>query len=198
MRERIFRDIASFFDRGYLSVDLGQPDGFRECQCADCEALHGTGKDWSEKIWISHREIAERLAKSHPGKQVTMMSYILTAEPPKSFSKFPDNTSVMLTGTNEEDIAPWRGIEVPRGFTGYVYNWCPNLATRYTPMRTPAISSCRCGASPKTGSSPSTATVPASSSDSRGPSITRWAGCSTIRSRTTRRTSSRNSARAPS
>lgn len=137
VRERILRDIASFFDRGYLSVDLGQPDGFRECQCADCEALHGTGKDWSEKIWISHREIAERLAKSHPGKQVTMMSYILTAAPPKSFSKFPENTSVMLTGTNEEDIAPWRGIEVPRGFTGYVYNWCPNLGTRYTPMRTP-------------------------------------------------------------
>ena len=43
----------------------------------------------------------------------------------------------MLTGTNEEDIAPWRGIDVPRGFTGYVYNWCPNLGTRYTPMRTP-------------------------------------------------------------
>ena len=43
----------------------------------------------------------------------------------------------MLTGTNEEDIAPWRGIDVPRGFTGYVYNWCPNLGTCYTPMRTP-------------------------------------------------------------
>jgi hypothetical protein len=45
----------------------------------------------------------------------------------------------MLTGTNEEDIAPWRGIEVPRGFTGYIYNWCPNLGSRYTPMRTPGF-----------------------------------------------------------
>ena len=26
---------------------------------------------------------------------------------------------------------------MPRGFTGYIYNWCPNLGTRYTPMRTP-------------------------------------------------------------
>ena len=43
----------------------------------------------------------------------------------------------MLTGTNEEDVAPWRSYEVPRGFTGYIYNWCPNLGTRYTPMRTP-------------------------------------------------------------
>ncbi len=65
------------------------------------------------------------------------MSYVHTALPPKSFTKFPANTCIMLTGTNEEDIAPWRSIVVPGGFTGYLYNWCPNLATRYTPMRTP-------------------------------------------------------------
>ena len=137
VRERIYRDLAGHFDRGFESVDLGQPDGFRECQCSKCEALYGTGKDWSEKIWLFNRHVAERLDKSHPGRQVTMMSYILTAAPPKSFKAFPANTCIMLTGTNEEDIAPWRGIEVPRGFTGYVYNWCPNLGTRYTPMRTP-------------------------------------------------------------
>ncbi len=139
VQERIYRDLASFFDRGYASVDLGQPDGFRECQCEKCAALYGTGKDWSEKIWIFNRTIAERLEKSHPGHQVSMMSYILTAPPPKTFTKFPANTCVMLTGTNEEDIAPWCGIDVPCGFTGYVYNWCPNLGTRYTPMRTPGF-----------------------------------------------------------
>lgn len=139
VRELIYEDLASWLDRGYAAVDLGQPDGFRECQCADCEKLYGTGKDWSEKIWIFNREVAERLEKSHPGRDVTMMSYILTAAPPKTFTKFPSNTCVMLTGTNEEDIAPWRGIEVPRGFTGYLYNWCPNLGTRYTPMRTPGF-----------------------------------------------------------
>lgn len=137
VQERIYRDLASFLDRGYASVDLGQPDGFRECQCEKCAALYSTGKDWSEKIWIFNRNTAERLEKSHPGKQITMMSYILTAPPPKTFTKFPANTCVMLTGTNEEDIAPWHGIDVLRGFTGYVYNWCPNLGTRYTPMRTP-------------------------------------------------------------
>ena len=137
VQELIYRDLASHFDRGFSSADLGQPDGFRECQCEKCEALYGTGKDWSEKIWIFNRQVAERLEKSHPGRQVTMMSYILTATPPKTFQAFPANTCIMLTGTNEEDIAPWRGVEVPRGFTGYVYNWCPNLGTRYTPMRTP-------------------------------------------------------------
>lgn len=139
VQERIYRDLARWLDRGFASVDLGQPDGFRECQCQQCEALFGTGKDWSEKIWIFNRRVAERLERSHPGRQLTMMSYILTAQPPKSFTKFPANTCVMLTGTNEDDIAPWRNHEVPCGFTGYLYNWCPNLGTRYTPMRTPGF-----------------------------------------------------------
>jgi len=139
VQERIYRDLAAWLDRGYDAVDLGQPDGFRECQCDKCASLYGTGKDWSEKIWIFNRNVAERVEKSHPGRQITMMSYILTAPPPKTFTKFPANTCIMLTGTNEEDIAPWRGIDVPRGFTGYVYNWCPNLGTRYTPMRTPGF-----------------------------------------------------------
>jgi hypothetical protein len=139
VQELVYRDLASWLDRGYASVDLGQPDGFRECQCEPCAKLFDTGNDWGEKIWIFNRQVAERLQQSHPGRQVTMMSYILTARPPKTFTKFPDNTCMMLTGTNEEDIAPWRGHQVPRGFTGYIYNWCPNLGTRYTPMRTPSF-----------------------------------------------------------
>lgn len=139
VQERISRDLALWLDRGFTSVDLGQPDGFRECQCPKCAALFDTGKDWSEKIWLFNRQAAERLVKSHPGRQLTMMSYILTAKPPKTFTKFPANTCVMLTGTNEDDIALWRGHDVPCGFTGYIYNWCPNLGTRYTPMRTPGF-----------------------------------------------------------
>jgi len=137
VQELIYKDLCNWLDRGYLSVDLGQPDGFRPCQCEECTHLYDTGDNWGEKIWIFHRKLAERVLESHPGKQVTMMSYILTAEPPKTFTKFPANTRIMLTGTNEEDIAPWRSHTVPGGFSGYLYNWCPNLGTRYTPMRTP-------------------------------------------------------------
>jgi hypothetical protein len=139
VQERIYRDLAGWFDRGYTSVDLGQPDGFRPCECDACGALHGTGKDWGEKIWIFNRGVAERLARSHPGRTVTMMSYILTAAPPRTFTAFPANTSIMLTGTEESDFAAWRTIGVPRGYTSYLYNWCPNLATRYLPMRTPGF-----------------------------------------------------------
>jgi hypothetical protein len=137
VQELFYQDLASWFDRGYQTVGLGQPDGFRPCQCEKCDALFDTGDDWGEKIWILNRQLAERLMQSHPDGHITMISYIQTAEPPKTFKKFPANTRVMLTGTNEEDIQPWRGHEVPGGFDGYVYNWCPNLASRYTPMRTP-------------------------------------------------------------
>ena len=137
VQELIYKHMAKQFDEGSAAVDLGQPDGFRECQCEECNKLYGTGKDWSEKIWLFDKMIAERLLKSHPTKYVTLVSYILTANPPKTYNKFPANVRVMLTGTNEEDIAPWRSVDVPGGFYGYIYNACPNLATRYSPMRTP-------------------------------------------------------------
>lgn len=137
VQDLIYQDLAKQAEAGYDYVDLGQPDGYRECQCEACAKLWDTGNDWGEKIWILNRRTAERLLKSHPKAHVTMMSYILTATPPKTFTAFPANTSIMLTGTNEEDIAPWREYDIPGGFTGYVYNWCPNLGSRYTPMRTP-------------------------------------------------------------
>ena len=139
VQELIYKDLLKWVDRGYETVDLGQPDGFRACQCEDCHNLFDTGDDWGEKLWIFHRNLAERLLKDRPDNRVMMMSYILTATPPKSFKSFPKNTRIMLTGTNEADIAPWREVDVPGGFDGYVYNWTPNLTSRYTPMRTPAF-----------------------------------------------------------
>jgi len=137
VQELFYQDLIGLIDRGFECVDLGQPDGFRACQCEKCAKLYDTGNDWSEKLWILHRNLAERVEKARPGKHMRMMSYIQTELPPKSFKTFPPNVIIMLTGTNEEDIAPWRGHEVPAGFSSYIYNWCPNLGTRYTPMRTP-------------------------------------------------------------
>lgn len=137
VQELFYQDLINSIDRGFEGVDLGQPDGFRTCQCENCAKLFETGNNWGEKLWILHRKLAERVEKARPGKQVTMMSYIQTELPPKTFKAFPSNTRILLTGTNEEDIAPWRGHEVPAGYSSYIYNWCPNLGTRYTPMRTP-------------------------------------------------------------
>ena len=137
VQELLFQDLIAWLDAGYKAVDLGQPDGFRPCQCEACKKLFGTGSDWGEKLWILHRNLAERVSKARPGKQVILMSYCLTDPPPKTFKKFPKNTGIMLCGTNEEDIQAWRNYVVPEGFSAYIYNSTPNLGTRYTPMRTP-------------------------------------------------------------
>lgn len=137
VQELLYQDMVHWIDAGYTTTDLGQPDGFQPCQCENCKALFGTGADWSEKLWILHRHLAERVLQTHPAAQVSLMSYVLTETPPRTFKAFPANTRILLCGTNEEDFAKWDSYEVPGGFTGYVYNWCPNLAARYTPMRTP-------------------------------------------------------------
>ena len=137
VQELLYQDMIRWLDSGYEVVDIGQPDGFRPCQCGDCRKLFGTGDNWSEKLWILNRNLAERVLKARPGKQVSLYAYILTEVPPKTFKKFPANTRITLCGTNEEDLKAWRDYEVPLGFTSYIYNSCPNLGTRYTPMRTP-------------------------------------------------------------
>lgn len=137
VRDLILKHMVDTLDRGFVGVYLGQPDGFRPCQCDECTKLYDTGTDWNEKLWRFHRDLAERVNTERPGKRVTIMSYIQTAMPPKTFQAFPENTAILLTGTNEDDIAPWRTFGVSQGFAGYIYNWCPNLSSRYTPMRTP-------------------------------------------------------------
>ncbi len=136
-QELLFQDMCRWLDLGFKTVDLGQPDGFRACQCEVCKTLFDTGDDWSEKLWILHRNLAERILEKYPDRFVALMAYILTEQPPKSFKTFPKNVKIMLCGTNEKDIEPWLDYKVPGGFTSYIYNWCPNLGSRYTPMRTP-------------------------------------------------------------
>ena len=43
------------------------PTAFASASARKCNALFGTGKDWSEKIWIFNRQVAERLESVAPG-----------------------------------------------------------------------------------------------------------------------------------
>ena len=137
LQELFYKDLCKWIDKGYEIVGLGQPDGFQCCQCDSCKKLFDTGDDWSEKLWILHRNLAERVLKSHPEKTVMIMAYMHTEKVPKTFNTFPANTMIMLCGTNEKDFEDWSKIEVPRGFTSYIYNWCPNQGGVYFPTRTP-------------------------------------------------------------
>lgn len=137
-QELVYRYLADAFDSGHEAAYLGHSDGFRPCQCEACHDLYETGDDWTEKLWIFNRAIAERLNESHPEKTVVLVAYTVTERhAPKTFDSFPPNTMLMLCGTNEWDLAKWENTEIPRGLTSYIYNWTPNQTSRYIPMTTP-------------------------------------------------------------
>lgn len=137
VQESLYQYMAKLFKLGYQEVGLGQPDGFRGCECEDCKQLFGTGSDWSEKIWILHRNLAERAYKEFPDRIVTISVYSVTETLPRTFKSFPPNVRLALCGTRDFEIAAWQKFGAPQGFATYLYYWCPNMMPRYFPMRTP-------------------------------------------------------------
>jgi hypothetical protein len=137
VQEILYKDMENLFKTGYREVGLGQPDGFRGCECEPCKQLFGTGNDWSEKIWILHRNLAERAYKAFPDRIVTISAYAITETLPKTFTSFPPNVRLALCGTRDPEIAAWQKFGSPQGFATYLYYWCPNQMPRYFPMRTP-------------------------------------------------------------
>lgn len=121
--------VVEKFDEGYEMVMLGQSDGYIECQCEDCQAIH---PDIGEKLWITHREVAERVAELRPGKKVVLSSYITTTKPPLSFDAFPDNVVIMNNRYSPAWFEAWKPFPTPR--IVYVPEWLrtwPRVPPRY-------------------------------------------------------------------
>ncbi len=137
VQDLLYKDLEKHFKMGYQVTDLGQPDGFRGCQCDSCKQLFNTGSDWSEKVWILHRNLAERAYKEFPDRIVSIAVYAITETLPKTFQSFPPNVRLMLCGTKDSDFRDWKNFGAPQGFSTYLYYWCPNMMPRYFPMRTP-------------------------------------------------------------
>ncbi|OQA81840.1 MAG: hypothetical protein BWY31_03625 [Lentisphaerae bacterium ADurb.Bin242] len=134
VQEMIYRELLEHLDKGYRMVQLGQSDGFRECECEECVKLYGV-KDFGEKLWIMHRRMAERLLKDRPGKMVCIMAYGPTRKPPQTFKDFPDNVMIELAPFSEEGFNAWKNHRVKNGFTVYLYNWGWYQAEGFTPKR---------------------------------------------------------------
>jgi tetratricopeptide (TPR) repeat protein len=137
VQELLYKDMERLFKMGFQNVALGQPDGFRGCECEPCKQLFGTGPDWGEKVWILHRKLAERAYKAFPDRIVTISVYAITETLPKTFKSFPPNVRLTLCGTRDFELATWQKFGSPQGFGTYLYYWCPNMMPRYFPMRTP-------------------------------------------------------------
>lgn len=150
VQELIYKQVLADCDEGYDIVELGQGDGFMNCQCAKCADMYGIKpsaekKDllsqyndpaWGEKIWILHRSMAERLMKDRPGKKLMIIAYGPTVNPPKTFSGFPENVIIEMAKHSPESFAAWNKIKVPGGYAAYVYNWGVYHLGGFTPMRT--------------------------------------------------------------
>ncbi len=132
----IYKELLHKLDEGYEYAQLGQSDGFIPCECEKCVALYGV-KSFSEKLWIMHKNMAERLLKDRPGKKVVILSYELTEIPPETFKDFSSNVIVELCAYSPEFLAKWKDYKVPGGFTVYIYNWGFYRTEGFTPKHAP-------------------------------------------------------------
>ncbi len=136
VQDLIYQQMLQSLDSGADITPLAQTDAYRPCECASCQKYGNTG-DPGEKLWILHRQLAERLMKDRPGKKVLILSYQATVNPPATFDSFPDNTIIQLTRYSEKHFQLWSQVKLKNPFFVYVYNWGAYHHPGNTPMRTP-------------------------------------------------------------
>ena len=132
VQKLILQNVIERLDQGFESAQLAQSDGFHWCECETCAKLFGES-DSSEKLWILHRDIAVKVAKLRPGKKVCILAYGPTVYPPKTFDTFPENVIIELAPATEKQIAQWKRVKVPGGFSAYIYNWGWYQSSGFTP-----------------------------------------------------------------
>ena len=136
VQELIYQEMVKWAKQGAYAVQLAQTDGYSPCQCKNCKA-YGNTADEGEKLWILHRKLAERFHKEFPGKFAHIICYGPTANPPKTFKKFPPNVIIELCYYTQENFNAWKEYEVKGGFTTYIYNWGWYNRVGFLPKRTP-------------------------------------------------------------
>ncbi len=132
----IYAEMLKWLDNGFDMVELNETDGYQQCQCENCKKLFGVDNP-GEKLWILHRNLAERLLKDRPGKKVITLAYGPTYQTPETFKKFPENMMIELCGYTPEYFEKWKQYSVPAGFSAYIYNWGDYQRVGLTPKRSP-------------------------------------------------------------
>ena len=138
VQELIYREMLRRLDGGAEVVQLAQTDGYITCECDECRKF-GNTDDPAEKLWILHRQLAEKLKQDRPGKKVMIIAYAPTWEPPRTFQEFPGNVIIELCRYDRKTFEQWSKIKGICGFTAYVYNWGEYPMPGITAKRTPAF-----------------------------------------------------------
>lgn len=152
VQETIYQEVLTHIDQDpdFDVVQLAQSDGYIPCQCERCRLLYGVTSPltpctrewiqdpvWGEKLWIMHREMAERFLKDRPEKKITLSYYGPTKNVPKELKSLPANALVDMSYYEDQDFDKWRPIDVPSGFYVTLKNWGKFRADGYTPKRDP-------------------------------------------------------------
>jgi len=137
VKDILLREIRKVFDAGYDWCQLAQSDGFRRCQCPNCEKLdnyrgwknvnneefffHTLRDNPCERVLLLHKAIIDACAKSHPNKKVHLLVYGPTSWPSKKFDRFGDNVISEVCHHYEQTLPVWRDKVAAQ--TVYVYFW---------------------------------------------------------------------------
>lgn len=125
-------DMEKAFEAGYGIYQLSQSDGFIPCECEECAKI---GKNPWERIWNFHYALAMEMYKKYPNKQINILSYDITQEPPVWLKDFPPNVIIEMTKYDAEEFEKWKSFAVPKMV--YHYNWGEYHELGYLPKRTP-------------------------------------------------------------
>ena len=145
VQELIFKELLSRARTGARIVEVGQSDGFKPCECSNCEKWYGV-KEWSEKLWCFHRDLAARIWKESPGTQVSIMCYGPTQVLPRTFTKFPSpNVVIDVAPPRKHIMEGWKKFNI-QGIVSWTYFFGCYMASGFTPARDFATQQ-RCAAS---------------------------------------------------
>ena len=131
-------------EEGFDVVALGQPDAWKPCECAACQAMgKGLGYDAYEQVHLTQYKVIEAVRQKYPDRLVHLLIYGPTQKPSEKFRQYPPNTivEVCLAVNNAEarkQLDLWNAI-VPGGCTVYVYYLGlyhnVGLAPKFTPRQ---------------------------------------------------------------
>ena len=132
VQELIYQELLSRAKTGAHLVEVGASDGFKPCECKECEAWYNT-KEWSEKLWCFHRDLAARLYKDSPKTKVSIMCYGNTQVLPKTFKKFPSpNVVIDVAPPAKKILERWKKFNI-QGIISWTYFFGCYKANGFSP-----------------------------------------------------------------
>ena len=138
VKRLLLKEIQSKFDQGYDMVELCHEDGYKRCECPECEKMDQFSPRFQpiedyweylrehpcERLHVPFKWIIDECKKSHPDKKVLFMAYNSIVLPSKKFDHYGDNVVVQIGHDNVESIIPaWKGKVSAMALYGYWFNY---------------------------------------------------------------------------